>query len=84
MITEARDGSNKTLLTLLPAVKRGMQIQNFESKFLCVIGGEDFFFPFRTKLRALLNNQLCRVQTTKIPVLHYQILHIENIYKAQV
>lgn len=42
------------------------------------------FLLFSYKTTCTWSNQFCSVQTTKIPVLHYQILHIQNIYKAQV
>lgn len=42
------------------------------------------FLLFSYKTTCTWSNQFCSVQTTKILVLHYQILHIQNIYKAQV
>lgn len=59
-----------------------MQIQASESEIVFVFFLSLVLFSYKTT--CTLSNQFCSVQTTKIPVLHYQILHIENIYKAQV
>lgn len=66
-------------------MSKGMQIQVSESDFFFFCFPFFFsFVPFSYKTTCTLSNQFRSVQTTKIPVLHYQILHIENSYKAQV
>lgn len=73
--------SNK-LYWLCVQMSKGMQIQASESEIVFVFFLSLVLFSYKTT--CTLSNQFCSVQTTKIPVLHYQILHIENIYKAQV
>ncbi len=63
----------------LPAVNMHADTGFSQNDFFC-----QSFPTFSYKTACNLNNQFFSVQTTKIPVLHYQILHIENIYKAQV
>lgn len=64
-------------------MSKGMQVQVSVSEILFFLNSV-LFLLFSYKTTCTWSNQFCSVQTTKIPVLHYQILHIQNIYKAQV
>lgn len=64
-------------------MSKGMQVQASVSEILFFLNSV-LFLLFSYKTTCTWSNQFCSIQTTKIPVLHYQILHIQNIYKAQV